>query len=238
MPVIGELETVPRFVLERHQIAQVICQVRFSPVLRLQQQTEVVPFQEEIRDRYPGFSAERAVGFLITPQGVVQQDTGAQNYRFIDQEHGVMLVLGTDFVAIETRSYVEIEDIVTRMTEAVELTARLYQPPQRSRVGLRFTNEFRFESTDLSSRVRAAFTPAILGPAGTDELASATEGTQSVLRLRSSAGNLLQVLHGLNPQGGTTVPPIAAWPVPSIPQEPFYLLDLDAYSEFLSLGRE
>jgi uncharacterized protein (TIGR04255 family) len=229
--VIGDLPTAPRFTLEHHQIAQVICHVRFSPVLRLQRQEEIARFQDEVRDRYPDFASEQAVAFLITPQGVAQQDTGTKNYRFIDRESGVMLVLSTDFVAIETRDYVEIQDVAARIKDAVDIVARLYEPATRLRLGLRFTNEFRFEAADLPSSVQRAFNPLLLGPAGVPELASVVEQTQSVIRLQTPDGTSLQVIHGLNTQGGTTVAPIPGTVPPPVRQEPFYLLDFDAFSE-------
>lgn len=229
--MIGDLPPVPRFTLEHHEIAQVICHVRFSSVLRLQRPDEVARFQDEVRARYPDFVSEQALALLITPQGVTQQDTGAKNYRFIDRQSGVMLVLGTDFVAIETRDYAEIDDVAGRIREAVAIVSRLYEPATRLRLGLRFTNEFRFDSADLATQVRDAFNPLLLGPTGTHELAAAIEQTQSVVRFRLADGAALQMIHGLNPQGGTTVPPIpGAAPSPG-KQNPFYLLDFDAFSE-------
>jgi uncharacterized protein (TIGR04255 family) len=229
--MIGDLPTAPKFTLEHHQIAQVICHVRFSPILRLQRQEEVARFQDEVRGRYPDFASEQARGFLITPQGVAQQDTGTKNYRFIDRESGIMLVLGTDFVAVETREYAAIEDVVSRVQEAVDTVARLYTPAMRLRLGLRFTNEFRFESNGLATQVGNAFNPLLLGPLGAPELAAIVEHTQSVLRFRTREGTVLQVIHGLNTQGGTTVPPIPGTPLSRVTQEPFYLLDFDAFSE-------
>jgi len=228
--MIANLSVAPRFTLERHQLAQVICQVRFSPVLRLHQQEEVAPFQEEVRARYSGFVLEPAVALIITPQGVVQQDSGTKNYRFVDLNAGVVLVLGVDFVAIETRDYVAIEDVIERTRDAVSLVERFYSPAQRTRLGLRFTNELRFESGNLHTQVREALNPQLLGPLGDPDVASAVETTQSVIHLQTEAGNMLQVIHGLNPQGGTTVLPMPGATPPRVPQEPFYLLDFDAYA--------
>ena len=229
--MIGDLPTAPRFTLEQHQIAQVICHVRFSPVLRLQRPDEIARFQDEVRDRYPDFASEQAIAFLITPQGVSQQDTGAKNYRFIDRASGVMLVVSTDFVAIETRDYVAIDDVVSRIRHAVEIVARLYEPATRLRLGLRFTNEFRFEADDLPTELARAFNPLLLGPAGVGELARVVDQTQSVVRIQTAAGTALQMIHGLNKQGGTTVAPIPGDPLRPVPQQPFYLLDFDAFSE-------
>jgi uncharacterized protein (TIGR04255 family) len=228
--MIANLSAAPRFTLERHQLAQVICQVRFSPVLRLNQQEAITPFQEEVREQYPGFSVEPAVSLIITPQGIAQQDTGTKNYRFVDPAGSVALVLGMDFVAIETREYVAIEDVVERIRNAVSLVERFYSPAQRVRLGLRFTNELRFQPNNLQTQVREALNPQLLGPLGDPDLAPAVETTQSVIQLRTEAGNMLQVIHGLNPQGGTTVLPMAGPTPPHIPQEPFYLLDFDAYA--------
>jgi uncharacterized protein (TIGR04255 family) len=228
--MIANLSVAPRFTLERHQLAQVICQVRFSPVLRLNQQEEVVLFQEEVRERYPGFLLEPAVALMITPQGVVQQDTGTKIYRFLDPDASVVLVLGVDFVAIETREYVAIEDVIERVRDAVSLVERFYRPAQRTRLGLRFTNELRFEPDNLQTHVREALNPQLLGPLGDPDLAPAVETTQSVIHLRTEAGNMLQVIHGLNPQGGTTVLPMPGSTPSRVPQDPFYLLDFDAYA--------
>jgi uncharacterized protein (TIGR04255 family) len=229
--MIGDLPAASEFRLEQHQLAQVICQARFSPVLRLQQQGEVAAFQEEVRPQYPGFSHEPAMAVVITPQGVAQQDTGTKNYRFVDADAGVVLVLGVDFVAIEARRYVSIDDVVRRIREAVAIVERLYKPAQRMRLGLRFTNELRFDSADLHTHLRNALNPQLLGPLGDDDIGTAVETTQSVVHLRTEQGNMLQVIHGLNPQGGTTVLPLAGIPAPPISQEPFYLLDFDAYSD-------
>jgi uncharacterized protein (TIGR04255 family) len=237
--MIANLSAAPRFTLERHQLAQVICQVRFSPVLRLHQQEEVAQFQEEVRDRYPGFVLEPAVALMITPQGVVQQDSGTKNYRFADLDAGVVLVLGVDFVAIETRAYVAIEDVIERIRDAVSLVERFYSPAQRTRLGLRFTNELRFESGNLQTQVREALNPQLLGPLGDPDVAAAVDTTQSVIHLRAEAGNMLQVIHGLNPQGGTTVLPMPGATPSRVPQEPFYLLDFDAYaSDLLPLSAD
>lgn len=229
--MIGNLPTAPEFTLERHQLAQAICQVRFSPVLRLQQQGEVAAFQEEVRPQYPGFFHEPAMAVVITPQGIAQQDTGTKNYRFVDADAGVVLVLGVDFVAIEARRYVSIDDVVRRIQDAVAIVERLYKPAQRMRLGLRFTNELRFDSSELGTHLRDALNPRLLGPLGDDDVAPAVETTQSVVHLRTEQGNMLQVIHGLNPYGGTTVLPLPGIPSPPISQEPFYLLDFDAYSE-------
>ena len=215
--MIGNLPAVPRFTLERHQLAQVICQVRFSPVLRLQQQTEVAAFQEEVRAQYPGFLLEPAMAVVITPQGIAQQDTGAKNYRFVDSDHAVVLVLGIDFVAIETRQYVAIEDVVQRIRDAVAIVERLYQPALRMRLGLRFTNELRLAADDLPTRVREALNPQLLGTLGDDDLAPAVEATQGVVHLRTEQGNAIQVIHGLNPKGA---PPSSLCPACCLPASP------------------
>lgn len=227
---IGTLPTAPKFTLERHEIAQVICQVRFSPVFRLQQSEELARLQDEVRDEYPDFAQEQAVSFLITPQGVAQQDTGARNYRFIDHKTGIMLVVGVDFVAIETRRYAAIDQIVDRVCSAVALIERLYAPASRLRLGLRFTNEFRLDASSPAASAKRAFNASLLGVVADDSLATGVSQSQSVVRFAASDGVALQMIHGLQPQG-TTVAPAPGFPAPIQTERPFYLLDIDAFSE-------
>jgi uncharacterized protein (TIGR04255 family) len=227
--MIADLSAVPPFRLRNHQLAQVICQVRFSPVLRLGEQEHVAAFQDRVRARYPQYLREVGLHLLVTPEGVSQQPQQQPIYRFGEVDGDVMLVLGTDFVAIEARSYTDIDDLEERITEGVRLVGELYAPPQINRVGLRFINEFRFASRDLPDALTEAFNPLLLGFAGVQELRTAVKESHAATRFAAD-GNDLLVQHGLRPEG-TTVLPIPGTAISSSAGDPFYLLDVDAYTD-------
>ena len=227
--MIPELPAVPPFRLRNHQLAQVICQVQFSPVLRIAEQEYAASFQDRVRRRYPEFMREVGFGILVTPDGISQQPQQQPTYRFAEAEGDVMLVLGTNFVAIEARSYTDIEDLEERIVEGVHLVGELFTPPQVNRIGLRFINEFRFTADALPGALADAFHPSLLGLASVPELRGAISESHAATRF-TAGGNQLLVQHGLRPEG-TTVMPMPGSKPPTVAADPFYLLDVDAYTD-------
>ena len=230
MTAFEALPDAPRFRLERPQLAQVVCQVRFSPVLKLQREPEVIPFQDAIRADYPRYIRTEAMGIVVTPAGVQQQALGGALYRFQDSSGAFTAILSTDFIALETSGYVDIEDFARRVSALSGVVEEIYQPSEIHRVGLRFINEFRLTSGDPKSEMMLAITPALLGPIGTAELAASTVNSQQIFQLRGGEVNVV-VRHGLSPEGGTTVDlGPGRFPGPELAQ-PFYLLDIDVFAE-------
>jgi uncharacterized protein (TIGR04255 family) len=230
MTAFGSLPDAPRFRLDRPQLAQVVCQVRFSPVLKLQRESEVIPFQDAIRGAYPRYTRTEATGIVVTPAGVQQQPVGGSLYRFQDTSGAFTAVLATDFIALETSGYVDIEDFAGRVSSLASVIAETYQPSEIYRVGLRFVNELRFTSTDPKNEMLLAVTPALLGPIGTAELAPAAINSQQMFQLKGGEISAL-VRHGLSPEGGTTIDlGPGRFPGPELAQ-PFYLLDIDVFAD-------
>jgi uncharacterized protein (TIGR04255 family) len=228
-PMIADLPAVAPFRLRNHQLAQVICQVRFSPVLRLGDQERIADFQDRIRTRYPQFVRQVGLNLLVTPNGVAQQPQDQPIYRFAEADGSVELVLGTDFVAIEARAYTSIEELEERTLEGLRLVGELYAPPMVTRVGLRFINEFRFQSDTLPEALAEAFHPMLLGLAGVEELRGAVGESHAAARLEGES-NQVVVQYGLKPAGTTVLPSPGITPLVP-PADPFYLLDVDAFSD-------
>lgn len=233
MPVspIGSIPPAARFQLKRHQIAQVICQIRFSSVLRIAGVEEaVIPFQEAIRHEYPRYVKQHGMSILLTPDGVQQQQTKEFQHRFHDTTGRYAVTLSSDFIALETSDYVDIEDFAGRVEALSQHVANEYAPAEITRLGLRFTNEFRLGATGPKREMVEILNQGFLGASGAEELNEALVGSQHVLELAGQGARML-VRHGLHPLGGTTVElPSAAGPDPAI-QQPFYLLDIDVFAE-------
>ena len=230
MRPIGNIPVAPPFLLGSHQLAQVLCQIRFSTVLRIRQDDAVIPFQEAIRQTYPRYAKQQGMAMLITPEGVQQQAAPAALHRFADSDGVFTAILSPDFVALETNQYADINDFVARVVALAQAVEEHYQPGEIQRVGLRFINELRLTSPDPKTEMREAITPTVLGVASSDELIDAIAGAQQILELAGDQSRML-VRHGLHPQGGTTVEVLAdPQPRPELAQ-PFYLLDIDSYAE-------
>jgi uncharacterized protein (TIGR04255 family) len=227
---IANIPLAPRFQLKNHQLAQVLCQIRFSTVLRINQDDAVISFQEAIRQTYPRYAKQQGMAVLITPQGVQQQPAPVGQHRFDDSDGNFTVTLTPDFVALETRRYVDIDDFVARVVALAGAVEEHYAPAEIQRVGLRFINELRLAGADPKAEMREAISPALLGAVGSDELVAAVSGAQQILELTGEDSRML-VRHGLYAQGGTTVDPVE--PAAPSPQQalPFYLMDIDAFAE-------
>ncbi len=229
MRPIGSIPLAPPFRLRQDQLAQVLCQIRFSTILRIRKDDEIVDFQEALRDRYPRYSKQQGMQVLITPAGIQQQETPDAQHRFDDTEGKFTVVLAPDFVALETTQYTDIEDFATRIVELAQAVEDHFRPAEILRIGMRFINELRFKGAQPQDEMRAAINPTVLGAAGSDELLNVVASAQQVLDLSGDSSRIL-MRHGLNPSG-TTVDPIGIrGPRPEW-QHPFYLLDLDAFAE-------
>ena len=233
MRPIGNIPLAPPFQLERHPLTQVLCQIQFSPVLRIRQDEAVIGFQEAIRHTYPRYAKQQGMELLITPEGVQQQPLGtAALHRFDDSDGVFTAILSSEFIALETRKYTDIDDFVGRIVALAETVQEHYSPDEIQRVGLRFINELRLSAPDPKDEMQDAIAPVLLGAAGSDELVDVVGGAQQVLELTGDDGRML-VRHGLHPQGGTTVVDAFTLANPLRPelQQPFYLLDIDAFRE-------
>lgn len=227
---IGTMERAPRFRLRQDQLAQVFCQVRFSTILRLQERDSVIPFQEAIRERYPLYSEQQAINLLVTPGGMTQQPGQGVQYRFTSTDRNHSVFLATDFLALESRSYQDIDDFTARLMPLIESVCSEYEPGAMTRLGLRFINEIRLASTDPAATMIQAMAPQLLGAAGEPRLAGVLQSAQQLLHLSADSDTMV-VRHGLHREGGTTVDPPPGGPAPEPPSQPFYLLDLDAFRE-------
>jgi len=230
MPL-GHLPIVEQFQLTQHSISQVLCQVQFSPVLALREEEPTIPFQERIRRQYPRYSRTNAVQLIVGPQGImpVAQETAPSFHRF-ESTDGFAATLGPDFVALETRTYDRFEDVADRLTSLLSVVSELYEPPEISRVGLRFVNEIRLPADPDRYGLTEIFRPELLGALAVEELQPAAERSEQVLQfVGRDSGNRMAVRHGLFPDGGSTVTSPMDAPNATSLTDPFYLLDLDAF---------
>lgn len=225
----SRLPEAPPFRLERHQLAQVLCQVRFSPVLLIRKDEAVVGFQERIRGDYPRYQRQETAGVVITPQGLAAQGEPVVHHRFEDVDGRYTVILTTEFVALETSDYVDVGDFAPRIARLVAAVGEEFRPAEVQRIGLRFINELRFGGKDYRAAMRRACSTAFLGPLGSEELIDAVDGSFQVIELAGADTRML-IRHGLQ-RAGTTVDPALPRPRAVDLQQPFYLIDLDVFSE-------
>lgn len=126
--------------LARPPLREVICQLRYPPILRIGEETPAA-FQEMIRHDLPELEIERALSG--TPEGIIRAgrlEPGPLLYRFKSSDGNKVATLAIDFLAVSTTSYSHWDDFVSVLLKATDALEHVYQPAHCTRIGLRYIN--------------------------------------------------------------------------------------------------
>ena len=103
-----------RVVYQRNPLAEVICQVRFPPVLRIEAELPAA-FQERIRQRFPVYRGSESAGMLggiAVPDEIMQMVRDSfpgvlqkQPQAFASADEKWTVTLAKDFLALATTDY-------------------------------------------------------------------------------------------------------------------------------------
>ena len=128
-----------RVIYAKRQLVEVICQLRFPEILKIDV-SEPADFQERIRRDYPQYEKKieqlppQMVNGKPVPQGTVN------NYQFISEDSQWKVSLTKGFVALSTHGYLRWEEFAKRLDRVLAALIQLYQPAYFTRVGLRYIN--------------------------------------------------------------------------------------------------
>lgn len=140
---------VPDVRLENSPLVEVICQVRFPPILRIAKE-EPSEFQEAVRDRFPELAPEQAV-LLKIPEigsgGELGVDAMPRLYRFRTADGTSSISLSSDFYALSTSKYTNWGDFGSDLGLAHDTARTVYKLPYATRIGVRYINRLTFENT-------------------------------------------------------------------------------------------
>ena len=144
-----------RVVYTNNPIDEVICQLRFPPILRIDAE-EVVGFQERLRRYYPLYEEEQPKHQIQIPDdiraflgGAEAQLGGKPARRLISPDRNWMVALARDFMSVSTQNYTRWEEFKEHLTRAVKALEEIYAPSFYSRVGLRYRNTIRRQPLNL-----------------------------------------------------------------------------------------
>ena len=139
----------PRKIYKRSHLIEVICQLRFPEILKIEAH-EPADFQDAIRQDYPQYGKKleqvppKNVGGKMVDQGTVN------NYQFISADGGWKISLTKGFIALSTTRYTRWEDFAKRLDIMLAAFIRIYQPSYFTRVGLRYMNALNKDAAGLS----------------------------------------------------------------------------------------
>jgi uncharacterized protein (TIGR04255 family) len=230
--IVGKMEvsvmpfgpSVPEVPLSRSPLVNVIAQVRFPPVMKIESDAGfVAPFQEEIRKDYPILRPERQLGVLIGPGGVQPQDAGTV-WRFETKDPDAWQVtLASTFVSLSAKRYTRRSDLLARLTVVLHALEAWLSPDVCDRIGVRYVDRVTGEQL---SRLGSLVRPEVLGVASDKEAMGDVELVHALsdALFRLSDSSELRGRWGTLPAGATYDPGIEP------AREPSWVLDLDQYT--------
>lgn len=136
----------PRVVFKKNPIKQVICQLRFPPILRIESGTPV-DFQENVRGQYPYFQP-RAANLDVPPAELqrllavvgIDSPLPGRGYDFRSGDGAWALSLTKDFFALTSTQYEQWEQFQTHLVGPLSSFLEIYKPAFFARIGLRYQN--------------------------------------------------------------------------------------------------
>lgn len=191
----------PREVYESNPLEEVICQLRFPTILKIDAEPPAA-FQERLRPAFPFYTLRPG---LNLPAGLPAElastiaaqlplGTGASAHEFTSRDEKWTLTLTRDFLALTCRWYDRWENFKEHLCEPLHALRELYAPPFFTRIGLRYRDVIRRSSLDLREVDWSQLLQSwICGALASDDVSSDVERSaqQLLIRLPGERGRLL-----------------------------------------------
>lgn len=133
----------PRCRLQKNQLGEVICQLRFPEILIIGAKPPA-EFQEAIRAQFPMYSVRKeapAPKITGTPGNLsVQNAAPVINYQFTSADGVWRVNLTSTFISLACTRYTCWEDFARHLDKPLAAFIKVYQPACFQRVGLRYLN--------------------------------------------------------------------------------------------------
>jgi len=138
-----------RVIYKDNPLHQVICQLRFPPILRIDTENPTV-FQERIRHTFPEFrvlyddtqdSLPKSLSEGLPPEmRNLLSPKSNPRFQFYIRDDSWVVTLAKDFLALETSKYSRWEEFRDLTELALKALSEVYEPAYFTRIGLRYRN--------------------------------------------------------------------------------------------------
>lgn len=197
----------PRVVYQTNPLEEVICQLTFPPVLRIDTEPPAA-FQEQIRNQYPLFqdNPPSLINLLELPPDLAKL-IGTQIpalgpnklYQFSSADEVWKIGLTRDFLSLSTRSYTRWENFKLRMQPIFNALVEQYAPAFFLRIGLRYRDVIRRSGLRLIEvEWSELLQPHLLGELSSAEVRpDVKHAAREVVISLQDEGTQVRVRHGL-----------------------------------------
>lgn len=201
--------TKPRCRYGAHQLAEVICQLRFPEILSIGA-SDPVDFQEAIRAEFPQFLRRQEVPAPkltgVPGNMTLQKQKPVINYQFVSADGIWRVNLTNQFISLACTKYTDWEEFAAHLDKPLAAFIRIYKPAYFERVGLRYLNFISRFSLGLEGvPFRELIAPCYLGLLAEEDVAESASTRNSVdceLAIRGGCRVKIHAGPGLVKQGG------------------------------------
>ena len=182
-----------RTIYKKTVLDQVICQLKFPPILRIDAELPV-DFQEHVNKGFPNYTEKTNLSLewsLRVKEPIPSQsDTwvprtdNIKNHEFSSEDGQWKINLARTFLAFSTDSYSVWEDFKKRLEIPLKAFVHVYSPSYFSRIGLRYMNVIQrsalgLDGVDWSKLLK----PQVLGILADSETSRFVRDLQSVCEI-------------------------------------------------------
>ncbi len=196
-----------RVLYTNNTLQQVICQLRFPSILRIDSQLPD-KFQEAIRERYPIFHERTELVINQIPQQIVSLlpaqmresiPAGKKIYDFTSADENWVITLTRESIALTARRYTRWLEFRDHFSFAFQELLNVYRPAFFLRIGLRYQNLVQRSTLGIENLAWSdLLQPYIAGPLGDPRIAVSVTGAFQTIEvdLPGNAGEA-RIQHGL-----------------------------------------
>jgi len=208
-PALGPFPSVPRVIYAQNPLREVICQLRFPSILRIEAELPAA-FQDRIRDVFPIYQEQSIpaspLAGLSLPAELMQlveaNFLGSQKppYAFRSEDGQWSVTMAKDFIALATSTYQKWELFREYLDRPLQALEEIYKPAFYSRAGLRYRNVIRRSRLGLASNGwQDLLRNQLAGELAAPEIADVIEkaNRQTLIKL-PAFDSRVQVRHGLS----------------------------------------
>jgi uncharacterized protein (TIGR04255 family) len=190
-----------RVVYANNPLAEVICQLRFPTVLKVESDIPA-DFQERIRHRFPIYEADEKEILPGLPEEfkkAVGDKITRKQHQFRTEANDSSIFLSREAIGISTTHYERWELFKADIDLALSAATEIYRPSYFSRIGLRYRNLIDREAWGLAEEPWCALLrPEIAGELCLTEWAEGAEEVSRAIRARmNEEGDHVLLQHGI-----------------------------------------
>lgn len=148
----------PRVIYRTNPLVEVICQVRFARLLKIESELPVA-FQEALRQHYPQLKEVKTPSFPDPIASAIgfPANTTTSTFEFLDRDDIWKISLTSTFLAVSTKHYTRWEDFLKRLRLALDVLGTVYEVCRFTRVGLRYRDLIRRSQVGMRDQRWAEF---------------------------------------------------------------------------------